>query len=290
MDTTAILARTNLALRIYESILTEQGVKYHLVGKAGYWAQPEVRSVLAYLSCAWYPSDAAIGGALRSPFWPSKFLPKTKLSARLKELKDEANGYWHFLTREPYSLVENKNLSALQEFTRYVGSLSRYRDLRAGEAVKQIVMSLRAYDYLAEEEACIDNDPVLNIKELEKTAAKFSTLKEFLDYCRKVTAASKSKTGVALSTIHGAKGLEFHTAYLVQCSEGVLPHIKSTDLDSERNAYFVACSRAERELIITYSGRPSVFLDGYLKPVVQSESQEETICSTGERSPKLIPN
>jgi superfamily I DNA/RNA helicase len=163
-NTCAILARTNLALRIYESLLTERGVKYHLIGRAGYWSQPEVKSVLAYLSCAWYPSDAAIGGALRSPFWPSKFLPKTKLAARLKELKDDANGYWHFLTKEPYSLVENKNLPALQEFTRYVGSLSRYRDLKAGEAIKQVLMSLRAYDYLAEEEACADNDPVANIK------------------------------------------------------------------------------------------------------------------------------
>ena len=274
MDSTAVLCRTNLGLRIFESLLTENNVKYHLVGRAGYWAQPEVKSVLSYVSCAWYPSDAAISGALRAPFWPSKFLPKTKLAARLKELKDDANGYWHFLTRESYSLVENKNLSALQEFTRFVGSLSRYRDLKAGEAVKQIILALKAYDYLAEEET-IDNDPVANIKELEKTAARFSTLKEFLDYCRKVTAASKSKAGVALSTIHGAKGLEFHTVYLVQCSDGILPHAKSNDLGGERNCYFVGCSRAERELVITYSGQPSIFLEASLKPVVQSENKEK---------------
>ena len=274
MDSTAILCRTNLGLRIYEQLLSDEGIKYHLVGRAGYWAQPEVKSVLSYVSCAWYPSDAAISGALRAPFWPSKFLPKTKLAARLKELNDDANGYWHFLTRESYSLVENKNLSALQEFTRFVGSLSRYRDLKAGEAVKQIILALKAYDYLAEEET-IDNDPVANIKELEKTAARFSTLKEFLDYCRKVTAASKSKAGVALSTIHGAKGLEFHTVYLVQCSDGILPHAKSNDLDGERNCYFVGCSRAERELTITYSGQPSIFLEASLKPVVQSENKEK---------------
>jgi DNA helicase-2/ATP-dependent DNA helicase PcrA len=282
--TTAILSRTNLGLRIFESLLTEQGIKYHLVGRAGYWSQPEVRSVLSYLSCAWYPSDAALGGAIRAPFWPSKFLPKSKLCARLKELKDDCDNYWHFLTKEPWSLVENKNLSALQDFTRFVGSLVRYRDLKAGEAVKQILMSLRAYDYLAEEEACIDNDPVLNIKELEKTAARFATLKEFLDYCRKVTAASKSKTGIALSTIHGAKGLEFHTVYVVQCSEGVLPHVKSTDLDGERNCFFVGASRAERELILTYSGRPSIFLEPYLKNVVESETKGETC----ESVPKIF--
>ena len=274
MDSTAILCRTNLGLRIYEQLLSDEGIKYHLVGRAGYWAQPEVKSILSYVSCAWYPSDAAISGALRAPFWPSKFLPKTKLAARLKELKDDANGYWHFLTRESYSLVENKNLSALQEFTRFVGSLSRYRDLKAGEAVKQIILALKAYDYLAEEET-IDNDPVANIKELEKTAARFSTLKEFLDYCRKVTAASKSKAGVALSTIHGAKGLEFRTVYLVQCSDGILPHAKSNDLGGERNCYFVGCSRAERELVITYSGQPSIFLEASLKPVVQSENKEK---------------
>jgi DNA helicase-2/ATP-dependent DNA helicase PcrA len=269
MKSTAILARTNLALRIFEQGLADAGVPFHLVGKSGFYAQPEIRSSLSYAQCAVFPSDYALAGAIRAPLWPSKYLPKSKLTARLKEIQQDPEegkpSYLGLLTQEPHTLVETRNLSALQEFTRFVISLSRYRDLAAGEAVKQILAALKAFDHFAEEEATPDNDPVLNLTQLAKIAGRFGTLKEFLDYARKVSAASKRKTGVALSTVHAFKGLQATTVYVVQVSEGVLPHAKSNDLDSERNVWFTAISRAERELVITYSGQPSVFLEKFTK-------------------------
>ena len=95
--------------------------------------------------------------------------------------------------------------------------------------------------------------------------AKHGDVKSFLDFCRRVEAASKKKAGVSLSTIHSAKGREWSRVYVVQCSEGILPHAKSTDLEAERNVMFVAISRAERELYVTFSGQPSVFLTNLVK-------------------------
>jgi superfamily I DNA/RNA helicase len=279
MDSTcAILARTNRALREPEQALVTANVPYYLVGRSGFWNAEEVKSVLSYVSAASYPADYTISGMLRSGFHPVKFLPKSKLAARLKELKeaDDSVSYWKLLTQEPHTLVENRNLESLRNFTQFVHGLSRYKGLPAGEAVKQILIALRAIDHYSEFEDTPDNSPVENLSDLVKIAARHQTIKEFLDFTRRASAASKKRAGVALSTIHGAKGLEFSTVYIVQCSEGVLPHIKSTDLDSERNCFFVAASRGERELIITYSGRPSIFLDGYLKPVVESEHKEKT--------------
>ena len=259
--TVAILCRVNAGLRLYEQALTEAGVKYHLIGRSGYWAAQEVRSVLSYLGGCVFPADYVVSGMLSAPFWPTKFLPKTKLRSRLKELAEaEGKTYWKLLTEDPRGLVDDKNLPALTEFTHFVHQLVRYRDLPAPDALKQVLVALKAVEYYSEEEASPDNDPVGNLSLLVKIASKFRTIKEFLDYARKVTAASKSKTGVALATCHAAKGLEFDSVYLVQCSEGILPHAKSTDLESERNCFFVGCSRAERKLTITYSGVPSAFL------------------------------
>lgn len=268
----AILARTNAALRLYEEALGAANVKYYLVGKSGYWGSNEVKSVLSYMQSCIFPSDYAVSGMLRAPFFPAQYLPKTKIAARLKEVKNTPDpsftilSYWEILTREPRTVVEDRNLGALSEFTRFVHSLSRYKDLPAGEAVKQVLVALKAFDHYAEEESTPDNDPVLNLQTLVKIAGRHETLKGFLDYARKVSAASKTKKGVALSTIHGAKGLQWESVYLVQCSEGILPHAKNTDVDSERNCYFVAISRPERELTITYSGVPSVFLKGKTEP------------------------
>jgi len=280
MDKTcAFLSRTNLGLRPFESALTEAKVPYHLVGRSGYWASPEIKAVLAYLGCVLYPADWLISGAIRSPFWPSKFLPKTKLLLALKTPAhpDDVTmlSYWAALTTCPEKLVDSKNLPALRDFTSFVHSLSRYRDLKPDAALKQVLSALKAVEYYHEEES-VDNDPVQNLVELVKLAARHGSIKEFLDYCRRASAASKSKKGVALSTIHSAKGLQWTDVWLVDCRDGIIPHAKSDDLDGERNCFFVACSRAERELHISYSGQPSPFL----KSVVQCK-EKEFACPTG---------
>jgi len=276
MDSTAILCRTNLGLRPFEQALSDSGVPYRLVGKSGFWSQQEVRTLLAHLQCCLYPSDYAVMSALRAPFYITKYLPKSKIAARVKELQENGEpSAWHLLTKEAYSLVENKNLSALNDFVHFIHGLSRYKDLPAADAVKQVLIALRAIEYY-DCETTEDNDPRANLAELVKLALRFKTVKEFLDYARRVTAASKSKKGVMLSTIHSFKGAEADVVYVVQSSEGIIPHAKATDLDAERNCWFVACSRPRKELILTYSGRPSIFLDGYLKPVVESEHKEKT--------------
>src|ERR1700726_1990310 len=144
--TTAILARTNRALRPFEEALAEANIRYHVVGKSGYFSQPEIRALVDYLNLVLFPSDWALAGAIRAPFAVSKYLPKTKLLARLKELRTDEFSYWHFLSKEPHQLVDTKNLPGLREFVQFVSSLSRYRGLLAFEAVKQVLQATRAIE------------------------------------------------------------------------------------------------------------------------------------------------
>jgi len=265
VSSVAILARTNEALRIYEEALGAANVPYYLVGKSGYWGSAEIKATLSYLQAVIYPSDYSISGMLRAPFHPTRFLPKSKLATALKAAKTEDNSYWKILTLEPASVVDPRNRGALGEFTMFVHSLSRFKDLPAGEAIKKTLEALKAYDTYAEEESTPDNDPVLNLQTLVKIAGRHDTLKSFLDYARKVSAASKTKKGVALGTIHSVKGLEFNRVFMVQCSQGIIPHAKSTDLDGEKNCFFVGASRAEQELTVCYSGAPSQFIKHLIK-------------------------
>jgi DNA helicase-2/ATP-dependent DNA helicase PcrA len=279
---TAILARTHRALREPEAALSSAGIPYHLVGRSGFWAAEENKAAINYLSACLFPANHVLAGILRTSFHPTKFLPRTKILARLKEFreKDDSVSYWKLMTQEPLSLVEGKNLEALRSFVSFVHALSRYRDLAAGDALKQVLSSLRAFEYYGEFEDTPDSNPTENLIDLCKIAGRFPSIKEFLEYTRKVTAASKKKSGVALATVHSAKGLEWNTVYFVGVSEGILPHAKSDDLAGEANVWFVGCSRAERELVISYSGAPSPFLKEFLdkskQPVVQCK-EEETI-------------
>ena len=67
--------------------------------------------------------------------------------------------------------------------------------------------------------------------------------------------------GVSLSTLHGAKGLEWELLYLIGVSEGVLP--MGNDLSEERRLFYVGVTRAKQRIQITYAGKPSVFLEQF---------------------------
>ncbi|NLJ77761.1 MAG: ATP-dependent helicase, partial [Tissierellia bacterium] len=88
--------------------------------------------------------------------------------------------------------------------------------------------------------------------------------------------AKKTKTGVNLSTIHSAKGLEFQDVYMIDLIEGDFPYSTSISdfekgdiesLEEERRLFYVGMTRAKRHLdLITIREmdsadlRPSQFL------------------------------
>ncbi len=65
--------------------------------------------------------------------------------------------------------------------------------------------------------------------------------------------------GVTLSTLHGAKGLEWEKVYLVGASETTLPW-KGESLEEERRLFYVGITRAKETLVLSYAGKPSPFL------------------------------
>lgn len=105
---------------------------------------------------------------------------------------------------------------------------------------------------------------------------------------------SESADAVALSTIHRSKGLEFQHVVAVGWAEGQLPHYNATtpeELAEEQRLAYVALSRAESTLLITWSkGRndprfadrvPSRFL-GPIELVLREIAQRNEPV-TGER-------
>ena len=67
---------------------------------------------------------------------------------------------------------------------------------------------------------------------------------------------TETRDAVALSTIHRAKGLEFQHVVAIGWAEGQLPHYNATspdELAEEQRLAYVALSRAEQTLLITWS-------------------------------------
>ena len=101
-------------------------------------------------------------------------------------------------------------------------------------------------------------------KELEESASKYESLEKWLTHVEKYSEELKQKDksrmenskGINLMTIHGAKGLEFDTVYIVEANEGQMPYKKSLKeggLEEERRLFYVAMTRAKNTLKIVYT-------------------------------------
>ena len=63
----------------------------------------------------------------------------------------------------------------------------------------------------------------------------------------------QKRNGVALMTMHGAKGLEFRAVFLPSLVEGIVPHEKGMDtVAEERRLFYVAMTRAKEKLYLVY--------------------------------------
>jgi DNA helicase II / ATP-dependent DNA helicase PcrA len=72
--------------------------------------------------------------------------------------------------------------------------------------------------------------------------------------------AAPAEDAVVLGTFHRAKGLEWPTVFVIGASEGFVPHAGATTaeaLDEERRLLYVAMTRAERSLSVSWAERQS---------------------------------
>lgn len=108
-----------------------------------------------------------------------------------------------------------------------------------------------------------------NLQELLNSIKQFvdnpenddTSLGAFLQNVSLLTNADQDEDGdtdkVTMMTIHGAKGLEFSHVFVVGMEENLFPSqmmIKNReDLEEERRLFYVAITRAEKKLVLSYA-------------------------------------
>lgn len=126
-----------------------------------------------------------------------------------------------------------------------------------------------------------DLDIFINIAENYRSLDNFladMALEPPQDSVIDVEAADKEKEFVTLSTIHSAKGLEWHTVFIIHAIDGFFPASQSFDkletLEEERRLMYVAVTRAKQNLYVCYPmnifdryngityAKPSRFIEG----------------------------
>ena len=121
-----------------------------------------------------------------------------------------------------------------------------------------------------------------DLDQLAIFARQFKDVHEFLSQlalisnvdAEAVPGQTSDKEAVNLSTVHQAKGLEFHTVFAIWLTDGMFPSSRSLDtrdaLEEERRLFYVAVTRARDELYLTY---PHMRLAGGYGDVFQRPSR-----------------
>ncbi|WP_096700922.1 ATP-dependent helicase [Magnetospirillum sp. 15-1] len=86
--------------------------------------------------------------------------------------------------------------------------------------------------------------------ECENVAAFIARMEE---QRRSLRRAETGGDAVVLSTIHGAKGLEWSAVVVAGCEADLMPHESSPDLEEERRLMYVAATRAKRWLVLSFA-------------------------------------
>ena len=113
-----------------------------------------------------------------------------------------------------------------------------------------------------------DMDNILD--ELQEDAKSQNSFKEWFEYIEKYTEELKEQSlksramlngedrdedAVIVLTMHGAKGLEYECVFIPDANEGITPHNKAVldaDVEEERRMFYVAMTRAKKNLHIFY--------------------------------------
>ena len=252
----AVLFRNGHNAYDLETELNRRGIPYVKYGGLKLSEAAHIKDLIAHLRVLENPQDAAAWNRVLQLIYGIG--PKTARDLIAWITSEQ---------EEPYTLQENRSYSA-----RYVEGLKKlFKTLHevhrsAAPLVEKVEALVAYYEPIMKEKYYEDypkREP--DLEHFIALADNFSDQGEFLASLAldpiELTAlehepSEEDEAPLILSTIHSAKGLEFHSVFLIQALEGVLPSGYSLDeadaLDEELRLLYVAITRAEEELFITY--------------------------------------
>ncbi len=303
----AILFRTNLQSRPIEMELRKAGIRYHLIGGQSFFDRREVRDFLAYVKTFLNPHDDV--SLLRIANVPARGLSDVTMERLLAASQERHSSVF---TAMRHTDVQNgfqaRTREAIQEF---VGFVEETRAKLADEALATRPDALQQWSerflnetgYWSELRRSEKNQEnaenrIRSLRDLIATmdrngagkpmSDRLDTFLEDLTLDSEREEEKEAGDAVTLITMHSCKGLEYPHVYVVGLEDGLLPHARSKvegTLDEERRLFYVAITRAKRELMISHCGgrkkygqvvpcHPSSFLKELPKHLIEDADEK----------------
>jgi DNA helicase II / ATP-dependent DNA helicase PcrA len=268
----AVLYRTNAQSRVVEEAFLTMRIPHILVGGVRFYERKEIKDMLSYLRLTFNPRDDV--SVRRVINVPTRGIGAGGLGAVEAWANERGLPLWNGLQdQEVQGSLPKKAASGIRAF---VGAIQEAAELAEQGPVTPVLKSLlygSGYlDFLKDDRS-------------EDSLSRLENLQEFINVTNEYDATSESPSlggflesvslvadvdnlaedgeAITLMTLHSAKGLEFPVVYLLGLEEGVFPHSRSlnsdTELEEERRLCYVGMTRAREELHLVHAHRRSLY-------------------------------
>jgi len=256
----AVLFRSGWHSNDLEIELTSRNIPFAKYGGQKFVEASHIKDLVSYLRIAYNQHDQV--SWLRAllliprigPKTASKIIESISNSSKLEELKQK-----------------NEELEKLFDLLKDI-------DIEHNEPAEIIARFLVYYQPLLKIKYDDFNKRLNDLDSLLRIAQRYKTTEQFLvDMAleppeRMLVEPGRPDKGdspLTLSTIHSAKGLEWHTVFLIYVAEGHLPSYLSLEteeqIEEERRLFYVAATRAKVNLFLLkphIDRSPRSFMDG----------------------------
>lgn len=263
----AILYRTNAQSRAMEEALRKMNIKYRIVGGLSFYQRKEIKDLISYLRLTVNHNDEQ---ALRRVInYPKRGIGDTTIEKIIVSADETDHTLWEVVSNAK-SFLTGRVATPIEDFATKIKSFAIMAEQNdAFEVAKFIAKQSGIIEELYADKSIEGLARYENIQELLNGIKEFvddpekedKSLAAFLQDIALITDADKQQDDgsefVTMMTIHSAKGLEFRNVHIVGMEENLFPSqmmlTTRADLEEERRLFYVAITRAEKKLTLSYA-------------------------------------
>ncbi len=262
----AVLYRTNSQSRAIEEALRRINIKYKIVGGLSFYQRREIKDLLAYFRFTANTKDEEAFKRIIN--LPKRGIGPGTVDKIIVSAVDHSITIWEVL-QNAQDFIGGRAAKPIQDFVTMVQRFQlEMKNKDAYSAASEIAKGSGLLRELYEDKSIEGINRYENVQELLNAIQEFTNNEEnedkslgaFLQEVALITDLDNKDLdddSVTLMTIHMAKGLEFKHVFLVGMEEDLFPSqmmlSSRADLEEERRLFYVAVTRAEKWLTLSYA-------------------------------------
>ena len=267
----AILYRTNGQSRIFEEQLRRHNIPYRVYGGLSFYSRKEIKDLIAYMRLTINDKDDE---ALKRVInYPRRGIGESTIEQISQLADDNDMSMWEVLTKIEFN---NRSRKSIGEFVQLMYAFkAKAAKSNAYEIADYIarnsgIQSILKEDKTPEGQSRLDNiislldgiqefvqDDEIQTGEEGSTDRSLSAYLQTISLMTDADQKEENPDNVTLMSVHSAKGLEFRSVFVVGLEENLFPSYmalsESNNIDEERRLFYVAITRAEELLCLTYA-------------------------------------